>query len=209
MESNFEYIVPALAGLVYVWAVTNVLALPGFVIRHPTTFAVLFAFGAKWIEGVAAVIIFPKLAYIATNFSEVWETKSTPSQTTLTQKLVRRLILFLFAILAFYAFVGALLFVNGISIPGGQLLVVVWTVLTFLISLLGLFWKVSSIDLPAYLLYGTVLILSGAEVVNLSSIGGDITVYLAGGIGYTLGYVTLLLLLVVPNETLTTSPTGR
>lgn len=209
VESNFEYIVPALAGLVYVWAMTNVLALPGFFIRHPTTFAVLFTFGAKWIEGVSAVIIFPKLAYIVANSSEVWETKSLPGQTTLTQKLRRRLVLFLFAMMAFYSFIGALLFESGLSISGGQLLVVVWTVLTFLISLLGLFWKVSWIDLPPYLLYGTVLILSGAEVVNLSSIGGDIAVYLAGGIGYTLGYVTLFLLWVVPDGTLTTSPTSR
>ncbi|WP_324758864.1 hypothetical protein [Haloarcula montana] len=209
VSSNFEYLVPGLAGLVYVWAMTNLLALPGFVVRNPTTYAILFAFSAKWIEGASAVIIYPKLAYVVRNFSEVRRTWSTPGQTTMTQKLLRGLVLFLLGMIAFYAFIGALLYVNGLSVPAGNLLVVVWTVLTFAISLFGLFWKVSTVDLPAYLLYGTVLVLSGAEVVNLSSIGGDISVFVAGGAGYTLGYLTLLLLWVLPDGTLTADPEGR
>jgi len=206
VSSNFEYVVPALAGIVYVWGMTNLLALPGFVIRHPTTYAILFAFSAKWIEGVSAVIIYPKLAYAVNNFSEVVKTQSMPSQTSLTQKLLRRLILFFFSMMAFYAFIGALLYGSGLSIPAGNVLIVIWTVLTFVVSLLGLFWKVSTIQLPAYLLYGTVLMLSGAEVVNLSSIGGDMSVYLAGGAGYALGYISLLALWVVPDGKLTARP---
>lgn len=202
VNSRFEYVVPALAGLIYVWGMTNLLALPAYVVRHPAAYAVVFALGAKWIEGVSAVIIYPKLSYVANNLPEVLRERSTPGSTTLSQTVVRGLVLFFLGIMASYAFIGALLFQEGLSIPGGNLFVVAWTVLTFAVSLLGLTWKVSTVELPAYLLYGTVLVLSGAEVVNLATVGGDFRVFLAGGAGYALGYLTLLSLWLLPEEPL-------
>jgi hypothetical protein len=209
VDSRFEYVLPAVAGLIYIWAMTNLLTLPAYVVRYPTGYAVLFAFSAKWIEGSSAVIILPKLSYVLDNPREVIRTRSLPGQSTLTRTAKRRVVLFFLGIMASYAFIGALLFQQGLPIPAGGPLVVAWTVLTFTISILGLVWKVSTVELPPYLLYGTILVLSGAEVVNLASIAGDIRVFLAGGLGYTLGYLTLLGLWLVPGDTLTAPSRDR
>lgn len=204
VNSNLEYAVPALAGLIYVWAVTNLITLPAYLVRHPAGYAVFFALAAKWIERVSAVMIFPQLCYVVNNFREVLRTRSTPSKTTLPQATVRGLILLFLGIMASYAIIGVLLFQQGVPIPGGALLVVIWTLLTFTVSLLGLLWKVSTIELPGYILYGTIFMLSGAEITNFASIGGDIRVFLAGGIGYGLGFLTMLALWLLPDEPLTT-----
>lgn len=208
VNSRFEYVMPAVAGLIYIWAMTNLLTLPGYVVRYPTAYAILFAFSAKWIEGTAAVMIFPKLSYALDNPREVIKTQSLPGKSTLTRTIRRRIMLFLLGIMASYALIGVFLFQWGLPLPAGGLLVVTWTVLTFAISILGLVWKVSTVDLPPYLLYGTILVLSGAEVINLAAIG-DIGVFIAGGVGYSLGYVALLALWLLPSDNLTAPSRNR
>lgn len=182
-----DYFLLSLAGVTFIWAVTNLLQVPAFFVRYATVYTALFIFASRWIEGAGAVLLYQKVSYVVSN-------RSLP-ETSLREKMAKRLTLLLLAVILIYAGIGALIF-TALSLPLAEIFLVVWTVATFLTSLLGLSWKVSTVSqgLPKALLWGTLLILAGSEVVNLATTSAEIRVFIAGGLGYTLGYLTTLVL---------------
>ncbi|WP_324761227.1 hypothetical protein [Haloarcula montana] len=214
--SGKDYILWGTIGLLYVWAVTNLLKLPTFFIRYPFVYTAVFIFAAKMIEGAGAIALYQKIVYANENWTLSGGSSSTdrsnnlgiieriknitddwgfPGNTSLKQKAARRLILLLIGIIGSYAAIGTLIF-TSLSLPLSRLLIVTWTLATFLVSLLGLTWKVSKINanINSVLLYGTILILAGAEVTNLANLVAEITVFAAGGVGYTIGYLLTMIL---------------
>ncbi len=98
--SSQEYLLLSIAGLIFVWAVSNVLKSPAFFMRYTTVYTAIFMFSAKWIEGASAMLLIQKLEYASRNRS--WPSSSV----SLKRKAGRKLLLLLLGIVSSYAIIG-------------------------------------------------------------------------------------------------------
>lgn len=171
-------------------------------------FAAAFYLLGKWFSGIGAVRFYQKVQKV------VYKRRMTMNGTAVvTQErrdgrghLWRTITLFFGFKLAIFlvVLVGTgialyLLAFGPLVVTVAYELLVVWTLVTLLISILGLTWKFWSLrgELPVTVTGGIIILISGAQIYNYRLLVTDITLFIAGEVVYTLAYVLAVALWII------------
>lgn len=163
----------------------------------PIVIVILLAF-TRWIEGVAAVRFYQKVAYVLRH-------RDLPHTGTLTDRVALKLLMLFTVIMGGWAVLLVLTrgpFIRSLTYD----LALVWTLVSATISILGMSLKFLSIrdQLPLISLFGFAVASTGAELFNFTSLFTELKVFAVSNISYSLGYwVAVYLWLRVSSEEIT------
>ncbi len=146
--------------------------------------AILATVVARYVEGLAAVRLYQKVSYV------LRERRYPGAYTPSVGDRARLALLALFAVII-AGWVGIAVVVWGpVAVDGERTLRLLWTLATVVLSVLGLSIRFLSLtdELPGLTLLGLVLLITGAEIYNLTSLRLDVAVYLLSMAAYTVGF---------------------
>lgn len=139
----------------------------------------VLGFLGQWTQGVSAVRFIQKLLTVLTE-------RRFPG--SVRRRIGFSLLSFLVVVLLAWGVIYALVFTGTLGSPT-YALVLFWTLVVFVTSLLGLLWRVRGAygSVPTLLLVGVVLMIAGASVHNFTFLT-SIRLLLLGNVGYVSGY---------------------
>lgn len=179
LESNFWFFLITVASIpvLYPWY-----------LAQTDLFMFAFVIGGRWLEGVAGVRFLQKVEYLLVEH-ELSFGKS------LRERAVYMALSFFVVIVSGWTAVYILArgpIVQSVAYD----ILLVWTLMTFITSALGVIWKVWSIKdtLPFSLLVGITICFAGVEIYNYTFLLNEILAFLLGSISYSLAYVVALTL---------------
>lgn len=142
----------------------------------------------RTIEGAAAVRFYQKVAHIIV-------TQSLPTSNRFKKKAKHLLLVFAIVAGGFGVALNIIANASGRTFPWYQL-AVVYTIVSFLLAVLGVRWRLQLIsdDINTPLIIGLALCIGGAEIFNFGSIFTEIAVISTGSITYQAGFWAAVLL---------------
>ena len=170
-------------------------------IRNAWWLTVMLTSFSRWIEGVAAVKTYRKIASLIRGYDVSSESKFVGR--------IRFHVVILFLLVVGGWAIIALLVYGPIQFTRGYFVALVWTLLTVIISLIGMSWKFWSIRnaKSSSTLLGFLLITAGAEIYNYSSLFLDFSSFTISNISYSMGYWFAIGLWLLSNESSSNSTT--
>lgn len=180
-----------------------------FYFRHSSNWALIFFLWGRWLEGIAAPRFLIKIAGYLSGSSN-----SSSGISSVSSRATYYFVLLFILILAGWGTILAI-FVGPFSSSLIRDILVIWTILTFSVSALGVFWwfrdanmhnitytfdNLSTIAFPTLLLLGMMLGIGGAQIYNYSTALTDIAALIGGNIVYSIGYWGMILVWLGSNN---------
>ena len=182
--------------------VTIVMIISGFslglyqaYIEAPVIMVTVFGGFGRYIEGLAVVRLYQKIEYMLRE-------QSYPSgHGGLRTKLLFKLAAVFIVIATGWVIVFLMLF-GDLDLSYEYALTLFWTLATVILSSVGLYVKIWSAHeaLNSIFVIGTVLIITGSEIYNISTLGQEFVSFVAVNIAYAIGFWVAAYRLVTRKE---------
>ena len=157
----------------------------GFINQFPNLQVIAILALAKYIEGISAAQLIRKIEAVARTGS-----LSAASTGGIKRRIISRLLTVLVGLIIFIIIVGIAIW-GPVEFEFDYTVRLIWTLVTVVSSVLGLsakYWKVTG-QTNLFLFFGSLLMITGAEIYNMSSIQMDVITYIIGNIVYFSAYL--------------------
>lgn len=151
---------------------------------EPFLLVLIFSMAGKYIEGLAAIIVYQKVLYGIRN-----RTISLLGIGFKTKILA--ILMIIFIVLLSGMVLSSMVLSDVIAIPLSEVLTAVWTMFIILYTIFGLTIKLygsTPDDFTKLFTGGLILVITGSEVYNLSNIRLELILIAAGSISFSIGY---------------------
>lgn len=150
---------------------------------EPFLLVLVFAAAGKYVEGLAAMVLYQKVSYAVRN-----RTLSLPGVGLKTRVLAQLGVLFFLLLVG--TVLSALAASDVVSLSASDLFVAVWTLFVVAYTSLGLAVKLSVAngDYPRLFTAGLISLVAGAEVYNFAEVEFEIAMLLLTSVAFSVGF---------------------